>query len=244
MKKTCLVIVLIGILSLTGCIKHYEYTEEDADLFAEYMAGLLLSYDRDYAPTLISYDEIKDYRELPEQEDVVRQTPIATPTPAPTPTSGGNINPSNNMGDNDSGGKDKYTINDIIAADGFDIQYEGFKLQSAYPENFMEEYFSITPKEGNQLLIVKFFIKNITGKDKTIDFLVADVTYQLNTNDRQSYKPMLTLLENDLQHMKLSIEAEEVGEALLIFEVAKGLDMNEAKLVVSKGDKSNIIILD
>lgn len=238
MKKTRLVILLILILSLTGCIKEYNYTEEQTDIFAEYIAGALLVSDDSYEPNLIPYYEIQEY----EEEE-------AAPTEAPTPTPDTADPTSTPTGDTDSDEMvqaDNHTINDVIAGEDFELQYTGYKLQGTYPEDFMDAYFSITPSEGNQLLVMSFEVKNSSNKENHINLAETRVNYQLYLSDTRIQKPMLTLLENDLQYINLDIDVGEKAVALLIFEVSNDIDMDKGaiNLRVSKDDKTAIKLLD
>ena len=57
-----LLVIFISVLALlfAGCMKEYPLTEEETDIVAEYMAGLLLAKDKNYSLSLLSYDEVKE----------------------------------------------------------------------------------------------------------------------------------------------------------------------------------------
>ena len=238
MKKTRLVILLSLILSLTGCIKEYKYTEEQTDIYAEYIAGVLLASDDNYKANLIPYYEIQEY-----EKEVALSTEAPTPTPdTADPTS----IPTGDTDLDEMAHANDYTINDVIEGEDFDIQYTGYNLQGTYPENFMDAYFSITPSEGKQLLVMSFEFKNTSNKENYINLADTRVGYQLDVSDTRTQKPMLTLLENDLQYIKLNVDAGEKETAFLIFEVSNDIDVDEGviNLRISKDDKTATISLD
>ncbi len=234
MKNISLVIILILILSLTGCIKEYTYTEEQTDIYGEYIAGTLLASDENYNSKLISFDDIKEKEGV---ESILTPTPIPTPTsthasPIPTPTWEGSF------GEDDTNNIEDYTLNEVIALESFNVQYNGYKLQETYPENFMDAYFSITPSAGKQLLVLSFIVENTSNKESDINLVQPKVNYEIHVGNSNIHKPMLTLLENDLQYIDLIMDAGERETALLIFEVSNDIDMDDVKLGLSKDDKA------
>ncbi|NLZ83235.1 MAG: hypothetical protein GX915_06195, partial [Clostridiales bacterium] len=48
MRKLSMLVSLLFILSLTGCAAGYNLSEQDSNLVAESVAGLLLKYDYNY----------------------------------------------------------------------------------------------------------------------------------------------------------------------------------------------------
>ena len=114
-----------------------------------------------------------------------------------------------------------YTISEVMGITDFDIQYIDYKVVAVYPEDTQDEYFSIYPDEGNELLVVSFEIKNMTDGDQLFDMHNMDVGYQLDINVGKIYKPLLTLLDNDLQFVNNTVKGQEKKNTVLVFEVPK-----------------------
>lgn len=237
MKKLTFMVLLIFILSMTGCISEYRLSDEGTDVVAEYMAGILLEEDEKYEQSLLKEEELETVlTDMEETEVIITVTPTPTPVPEDLKAAGDS---------NEESGVDKnYTISEVMGITDFDIQYTGYELHGTYPEDDTNSYFSLTPREGNQLLVISFLIKNITGEAAEIDLSntkVTDISYQLDINIGSIYKPQLALLENDLQFIDIEIEAEDTQTAVLIFEISKDIDMTDINLIISKDSKAGII---
>ncbi len=230
MKRARILIVLLLMFSLTGCIKEYSYTEEQSDSAAEYMAGKLLEQDKYYHEAL-----------LPIEEASVEPTVAVTPTGAPIQKADTNL--SSTDGTVTSEPKKDYTLSEVIGADDFDLQYEGYDITDGYPEETTDSYFTVTPRQGNQLAVVTFRLKNVTSKKKTLNLTKADIQFQLDINVGTVYEPSLSLIENDLQYIDISLKGKEEKQVLLIFEIKKEKEISDINLMVSQGEKSAIIVL-
>ncbi|MBH1940293.1 hypothetical protein I5677_05200 [Mobilitalea sibirica] len=235
MRKLGLLIMLITVLSLTGCIKKYQLSEQGSEVAAEYMAGLILKQDEDYKSSLPSYNELE---KLKEEEVDTKEEENVSPTPTP-------VLEDSNVSDQNTNEKDSvadtYTLAEVTGLTDVDIKYIGYKLSEYYPEDLTNAYFSLTPREGNQLLVVSFLIENKSQDLKRIDLSKSKITYQLDINVGSIFKPLLTLLENDLQYLDISMKAGAKEEVLLIYEVSKDIDMTDINLIASKDNKTEII---
>lgn len=229
MKKIGLVVLVIISLSLTGCIHEYQITEEASSVAAEYMAGVVLKYDRNYMEKLVEPNPIDEKGQIAEE---IEETPI--PISAVDDTNA-------QMEQQEVVNQDDYTLSDVIGISDFDIEYVRYKLSDTYPEDNENAYFSLTPREGKELLVVEFSINNKKKSDKSIDLSKTKITYQLDVNVGNIYKPLLTLLENDLQYINMSIKAGKKKTALLVFEISKDVDMKNINLIVSRDVKTEII---
>lgn len=237
MKRMGIILLLIIILSLTGCIQEYMLSEEETGIVAEYIAGLLIENDDNYEASLIDREELL----LSQDSDADLMDDISV---SPTPTPPADENDNSHMSENSStedAGDDIYTVSEVLGVEGLDIQYIGYKLYDSYPDDETSSYFSITPRKGNQLLVSSFSIENETDKDRKIDLRKADISYQLDINIGTIHKPYMAFLENDLRLINMLIEKDTIKTAVLIFEVPKDLDMNEINLIISNGSRAEII---
>lgn len=240
MKKLYILIVSLSMILLTGCMKAYPLSDTQTDVVSEYMAGLILKYDKFYTPSLLSYDEVNEdkidvhSKEKNEEKEQTEDTVDIV-------NKEGNIIDAGTDSGNNTSLEDNYTLADIIGDSGFDIQYKGFKVADTYPEDETNHLFSVDPSEGNQLLVLNFSIENKSDKDQTIDLSKANIKYYLNINDEETIKPLLVLLENNLQYIKLDIKAKKTIPSVLIFEVAKDMDLFNMILTVSKNSMTTVI---
>ncbi len=228
MKRLIMAGVLLSALLLSGCVKETNLTEKQSNAAAEYMAGLLLKYDRNYDQKLVDMEELTD-----------TETNFVTAVPTPT------VKPQNTKDDPDLGStdnkQDNYTLAEVIGNKDFTIDYKNYKFTNTYPENTEETYFTLIPRNGYQLLVVSFDIKNITEKVRTFNLNEDNIAYKLYTNSDTIYKPLLTLLENDMQYINVKIGAGKSKAILLVFEIKKNTDTSKVNLVISKDKKSETI---
>ena len=207
MKRLKFLFILFLSLSLTGCVQKYNVTDAQSDATAEYMAGLLLKYDKDYEQDLAPIENAADDSITEEESSNTSDTDAV------------NEVETDNSSSSDETLND-YTLTQVIGESGFSINYKDYILVDTYPEEPESASFSLTPREGYQLLVASFTIKNTSDNEKEINLIRSGITYQLSVNNRSIYEPLLTLLENDLRYFDLTIAAGKSKKALLIFEVS------------------------
>jgi hypothetical protein len=232
MKRLKLVMIFLFVLPLSGCVNEYNLTDKQSDEVAEYMAGTLLENDKEYDQKLILPDNVQT-------EDIntaaVTQSPSQTSLPDNTASESDNNNAAET--------KKNYTLTEVIGKKGFSVKYIAYKLTEAYPENAESTYFTIEPRENYKLLVLSFKVTNTADKAKTFSPSNDDILYKLKVNDSTTYKPLLTLLKNDLQYIEVNIGSGESKNVLLVFEVPKASDLSAMKFAASKGNKAGYIIL-
>ncbi len=236
MKRIGLIILAALMLSLTGCIHEYKLSAKGTDMAAEFMAGILLEQDENYQKDLLNKEELETDGD---DTDNVKDAEDNDSKPA---SEEGNETLEEDGKNSFIEPKDgDFTISEVIGVENFNITYKSYKLCSVYPEDESNAYFSLTPLEGNQLLVVSFAVKNITDKEQRLDLRKSKVAYQLDINVGTMYTALLTLLENNLKYINMSIGAGKTEEVLLIFEVSKSVDINNINLIISNGAKTEII---
>lgn len=238
MKKLVLIMLFLAMLSLTGCIHEYQLSEEATDVVAEFMAGTLLEHDENYETKLLDQKELegakaedKEEADSSGEENSKDESSQESATDVKEPEDNEDI----------SEPERDYTITEVIGAKGFNITYNSYKLCNVYPEDETNAYFSLTPLEGNQLFVASFTVENTSKKEKRLDLRKSKVDYQLDINVGTIYKPLLTLLENNLKYIDMSIGGGKKEEVLLIFEVSKDTQMEDINLIISNGGKTEII---
>jgi hypothetical protein len=88
------------------------------------------------------------------------------------------------------------------------------------------------------LLVATFSIKNTLKEIENINLIKSGITYKLDVNAGTVYKPLLTLLKNDLQYIDLDLGPGNSKSVLLIFEVSKDADISNIDLKAEKADKT------
>lgn len=231
MKQARLLFIFGLMFLLTGCIQKYDYSEAQSDEAAEYIAGLLLENDKDYTQELMPIDDLMGTSSSDASTN--NDTSIATPTVATS--SGDNTSASTEESEKE------YTLTEVLGLEDFKLRYSDYKIMDTYPEDKSLDYFSITPGEGNQLMVISFMLTNTSKKERTVDIKKAALKYRLDINNGTVYEPLFTVLENDLKYLNTTLEGREEKPVVLIVEIRKETKIKDIILTVSNGDKTNII---
>lgn len=243
MKKRILMIGLSVILCLLGgCLEDTPLTEAEMDVVAEYAAGLLLKYDKNYSTPLYYSGS------LAEMERLLTPTPIPTPTPVitGTPVTGTN----NTSGTNSEQSKitpvplspdnpeTSRQLTEILAVENITVSCEGFELMESVVSN---EYFTLAAKEGRQYAVVYFELQNNTAEELIFDASKRNLEYSIDINTGTVSRVSLSMLEQDLQYMPITVPANATAEAVLVFEI-DAVEINTAHLII-EDDTDNVVFI-
>ena len=258
MKKKLVMLTLATVLTvnLSACaVGDAGLSEGELKQVAEYAAKLVLRHTRNYEPTL---QEELEVRENPgvvkENFDVAGKTSegMSKETDSSTGSNTGSMETEDKEGQETEDNKDKdnssdiingtngdndtaATLSDVYGTEDFEIVYGGAGEYTRYPKN--EGYFSLVAADNMKLYVVEFSIRNKTEKGKKFS-QGEGVSYNLTFDGDNYYKPSLTLLENDMQSLEVSIGGGKSSKGVIVFNVPKNEDKNKAKLRVIKGDKT------
>lgn len=228
MKKRFCVAVLVMAVIMTGCASGPDLSRVHRNMEAEYLAGLLLKYDADY-------DEMLDY-----DRSILNPTPTPVPTRTPgnkptTTASGGTVAGGQSASDSNDGQQKTYiSLKELGDIQGITISQQTYELKGSYGSSFAV----VSPQDGNRLLVVKFRLKNGNSRMKQVSMSSAGMSYSLEIDGQNMGSPLKTMLPNDLQFYRDKIPAGKSREAVLIFEISKSQKVNDAKLDISKGDRT------
>ncbi|WFR59694.1 hypothetical protein QA584_11580 [Anaerocolumna sp. AGMB13025] len=244
MKKLLFLLIAICGVALTGCAQLIDMNEQESDVLAEYMAGTMLRYDKNYDKALIYPEQTTETTETADKMEPVETT--------------GNSDTKNNTTDQKMDqtkpGSDStdsaQTINIVNLDTIFNKALKNnFKIALKEP-GFFDSYidknnlFSIEPSKGNKILAVSFHVKNITKMNKKLNLKDYDIVYKLTDNKDMVYMPMLTLLDNDIQYINLEVAAGKTQKAVILFDVPKDFKLTNMKLMISYNDKTAILDLN
>lgn len=215
-------------LFLTGCVSSISLTDNESDLVAEYIAGLMFKYDTNYEEALIPPEE--------EKEEVV-----VTISPSPTPVL---INDSDKGTTSQNENKDgnvqaNVDFTEVVGVKNLEIEYGGYEVKDSLSDN----YFNIESGEGKSLIIVKFRLKNTSDKDINVNLTKSNIMYQLDINTGNFQKPLLTFLDNDLRMIDTTIKANSSFDTVLVFNVSEKVNLDVVNVIISHSQKTAIIKL-
>lgn len=240
MKKNILATVIIIAFTLTGCNNLNNISDQNYNAIADYMASMILKYDRSYEeklfdPTVIAeaamVDKVLDLNVGDSQEDKL----ISSDAANVTDVIDGLVEAHEEI-------EKVYNLTEVLGFSKFDIQYVNYKLYDSFPEESDNEYFNLEAGKNTKLCVILFDIKNKTSKKENFNLLNKEINYQLDV-DSNSYTPLLTLIVNDLQFIDISIDGEKSKKGYLVFEVSKDIKLDNANLVVSRDSLKSSIAL-
>lgn len=222
-------LLLIGTVfitaSLFGCSK-ISPTEEQNDMIAQYLAGIILRNEVNYT------------------EKLVTPTPAPSPTLNPTVTEKPDNTDTNHTDSNkeDSNSQQTQPVLDftqVIGIDGLKFSYEKYERINEIFDGIQ----NINSEDGKQLLIISFKIENTSTQPITINLGDKKINYELDLGQDKKLKPLLTFLEEDLRFLNTTIKAGESQTGVVLFSIDKDQKMDSVNVIISENSKTTTIVL-
>ena len=222
--------VLISAVLLSGCIKNdIKMTDEQIDRAAEYAAGILLKYDKNYESTLSDENEALKTTTNPEQEE--NYMDLETIKPENNNQAG--VNTSNEPNKTiQSETMDVKTISELINIKECKVNFLKMQLMDNYQQN---NALYLKADKGKKLAVLEFDIKNNSTSDKKVNLLKKKISYTLQTEGGGEYQPDLSILGNDLQFYNEKIQKGKSKKAVLVFSIPEKESKKIVKLQVVSG---------
>lgn len=242
MRKRICVLAAVMAFSLTGCLQTEvpDLTKVDNDMAAQYMADALLKNDK-------KYDESLDY-----DHSILQPTPTPMPTEAPTPVpdrkdeggsgasagdsgtagNGATVNQSGDGSDQNSNPVSQVSLGELFGVEGITVTPTSYEIKKSYGS---DKYASVTPSEGNRLLIVHFKIANESGETKRVNFTKKQIRAQLVVNGTALGSALPSIAAGDLQFLNTKITAGSKMQGVLLFEISKSQKVSEVAMDFSSG---------
>ncbi|MCH5268823.1 MAG: DUF4352 domain-containing protein [Lachnospiraceae bacterium] len=234
MKRKMIITTMVTALVLTGCGSSVpELSKIDNSKASEYLAGELMKYDDSYQYGL-EYDH-----------SVLHPTPVPTiaPTPVPSDASksdkGADSSSSSQDGNSEAPALQEVSLADIFGVSGVDVKL----VSSSLKDSMGEDFTYLAASKGKKFLIVYFKVKNSTGKDKKVDLASIKPEYRLLQDGASVGSLQQTITEGELQYFNTKIKAGKSKQAVLVFEVDKGLSQNNVSLAITKDGKQATVAL-
>jgi len=211
-------------------------SNNEIELVAEYIAGTMLKYDKNYEEALV---EVEGYKE--EVKAVWESQPLSTPTLTTTPTPTPTVTTTTSV-EAENTASVKSSMDEAIGDNKVEVKYKSYKTYTSFPKN--SKYFSVDAAEGNELIVITFELENQSTKEKVIDLITKDINYQLKISNETLYKPLLTFLTNDIQFLNITLEPNATTEAVLVFEISDKANKDEIDLIITEDNKTAIISIE
>ena len=221
------IVMLLVMLTLGGCVQSVDLTDEETDMFAEYISKEVLERDKYYDQGLLEVNYTTD------EED--EEKPAENTETLPD----GKVPGQNTSHTQESKSEKTYTsatVNEVLGNSSVAVSYRTSNIFNSYPEDGAN-YFVISSSQGYKLMVLDFDITNTTGKDVNYSMLKQDVNYKLVMDNGNEYSPLLTLLVDDLQFVNKKIPANETEKGVLVFRINQKEVKSKGRLQITSGSK-------
>lgn len=229
-RQTWGILLTTAVLGLSGC-GGVQLTDKQTSEAAEYMAGLMLKYDKNYTDTLVYPDETE------EPEGTVN--PVASSNPEQDSSIEGSQKPSQSGDKSEQQGGSNTTsvvsegsFADVLGVSDIKVSFKDLNLTKEYKEKANSSYV-VYPPSGAKLAIVQLTIKNTSAKDKKIFLTERGVNYQLKLSDGTFCSAEITAISNDLNFLNTKIKAGKRKTVLLVFSVPDSVEKADGVLTAS-----------
>lgn len=227
-----------SLLLFSGCSRSLvSVTEEEQDMIAEYIAHLILKYDRGYEATLL--ESIAAPEESPDVEENFSVLGEEEQKPDEEQT---DSKESGKPGENSGmeAAESNADLNSVFGLADVQVAFTGYKECAMYPEEESDSYFSLVAPDGKKFAVMQFEITNQSAGEKKFSQLETELKYRLDFDAKNYVKPSMTLLVNDLQYIDVVLEPQGTQEAVLVFAVEQNADLSGANLLVYSKTKTAI----
>lgn len=236
--------MILGMVScmLTGCGNAIpELTEEEASLIATYAADVVLGSSRESSSRLIDtkaeaarleelsekVEQLKEKKALEEEEEEQKGEAASAGATAAAAI------------------QQVADIADFIGLDAFQVSYEGYEIEKSYAADDAEEWeptFDAT--SGDNLLVVKLKVTNITDTQAVADVLSKNIMFYISADDNIGGMAYVTMLLNDFSTAEDEIGAGESKQYVLITQIDENItEVNSLSLRMKKGEERANILL-
>ncbi|MCR5432753.1 MAG: DUF4352 domain-containing protein [Lachnospiraceae bacterium] len=224
MKKG-FVLILAGfmVFLLTACDsgEHIKLTQEESDAIAQYSAYLIMKYDnnKSHKEKLLDEKQLKEaYEERAAEEEEnnpVKEDPTPTPSPVPTET----VNPEQTAPETaePTATPEPKPVFESIS-ECYNNKFEVLFVESTSGKSYKgdDEYLSVYAPDGQKMVVAKFSIRNDSSQDQVFATKNFNTSYKL-ISDKNTYKPKMSLITNDLLLLEKKLAPGESTSGILVY---------------------------
>ncbi len=247
MKK--LVTVCLGVamaLSITGCGDKVKLTEEQNDLIAEYVAGVMLkhSYENEWNYQKLSIAQNTYTSKGSMNNNTTSATNSTTATNQQTSTSSTSTQSTKTTSKTKAVGT---AITGDVIADvknalnlrNADIKYSKYVVGDRYPTD--EFAICVPASEGCKVIAVEFTINNNTAENIEANTAASGVNFSININGT-TVKQLTSILKNDISALsKVNIPSGSGYTAVALFQVADKVADNISSMSIEAYQNNTLL---
>ena len=216
-KMKPFIILLAGtlIVSLNGCGNTIpSLSEEQEALVVEYASTAVLKHDANYQGKLVDLSTLKNEEETPVEETM--QVP-AEEADIPKEPEQMQEPQQDVFSAEQAEAEIQADAEQILGLQDVSLTYSGYEVDEFYPKNGNEIYFVMNATPGNNLLVVKFTLRNLLNEEQDIQIQPGTVRVKIIMNGEEE-NALTTMLLNDLATYQGTLGPNEETELVVVGE--------------------------
>ena len=241
-KMRPFIILLAGTLlvSLSGCGNTIPaLSEEQEALVVEYASTAVLKHDANYQGKLVDLSTLSNEEETPEEETT--QEPVEE---ADIPKEPEQMQESQQdvFSAEQAEAEIQADAEQILGLQDVSLTYSGYEVDEFYPKNGNEIYFVMNATPGNNLLVVKFTLRNLLNEEQDIQIQPGTVRVKIIMNGEEE-NALTTMLLNDLATYQGTLGPNEETELVVVGEYpVEDLQVIDSLSVKLKNESGEVIL--
>ena len=216
-KMKLFIILLAGTLlvSLSGCGNTIPaLSEEQEALVVEYASTAVLKHDANYQGKLVDLSTLKNEEETPVEETMQAPAEEADIPKEPEQMQ----EPQQDVFSAEQAEAEiQADAEQILGLQDVSLTYSGYEVDEFYPKNGNEIYFVMNATPGNNLLVVKFTLRNLLNEEQDIQIQPGTVRVKIIMNGEEE-NALTTMLLNDLATYQGTLGPNEETELVVVGE--------------------------
>ena len=241
-KMRPFIILLAGtlIVSLSGCGNTIPaLSEEQEALVVEYASTAVLKHDANYQGKLVDLSTLKNEEETPEEETTQEPVEEADIPKEPEQMQ----EPQQDvLSAEQAEAEIQADAEQILGLQDVSLTYSGYEVDEFYPKNGNEIYFVMNATPGNNLLVVKFTLRNLLNEEQNIQIQPGTVRVKIIMNGEEK-NALTTMLLNDLATYQGTLGPNEETELVVVGEYpVEDLQVIDSLSVKLKNESGEVIL--
>lgn len=241
-KMRPFIILLAGtlIVSLSGCGNTIPaLSEEQEALVVEYASTAVLKHDANYQGKLVDLSTLSNEEETPEEETTQEPVEEADIPKEPEQMQ----EPQQDVFSAEQAEAEiQADAEQILGLQDVSLTYSGYEVDEFYPKNGNEIYFVMNATPGNNLLVVKFTLRNLLNEEQNIQIQPGTVRVKIIMNGEEK-NALTTMLLNDLATYQGTLGPNEETELVVVGEYpVEDLQVIDSLSVKLKNESGEVIL--
>lgn len=241
-KMRPFIILLAGtlIVSLSGCGNTIPVlSEEQEALVVEYASTAVLKHDANYQGKLVDLSTLKNEEETPVEETMQAPAEEADIPKEPEQMQ----EPQQDVFSAEQAEAEiQADAEQILGLQDVSLTYSGYEVDEFYPKNGNEIYFVMNATPGNNLLVVKFTLRNLLNEEQDIQIQPGTVRVKIIMNGEEE-NALTTMLLNDLATYQGTLGPNEETELVVVGEYpVEDLQTIDSLSVKLKNESGEVVL--